>query len=260
MKYIQRIANSNQAIRKQAILSILTENNIPYTTQKVLQGERWVENIIVSCNPSSSRLVIGAHYDSVEGSTGANDNASGVSVLIRVLLKMFSKTSYSVDFVFFDSEECRDKGSQAYIAQVGKDTISAMINLDVCGVGERIAISDKGNKHNPLFAHLFDKAILERHDVCILDFLPNGDDTIFQANNIPNISIAVLNDSDIMCFKELGIKLNNHEELTEADAKKVMSLDIASTMHLGVNDTISSISQHSMDRVVDYLIDGLSNV
>ena len=35
-------------------------------------------------DPATGAIVIGAHYDAIEGSPGANDNASGVAVLLEL--------------------------------------------------------------------------------------------------------------------------------------------------------------------------------
>lgn len=258
MDYVKRIASSIQNIRRESIISILNENQIPFITQRIFQGNHWVENIIVSCNPSSSRLVIGAHYDSIEGSIGANDNAAAVSVLLKVIEKLFFQTDLSVDFVFFDREEYLDHGSEAYISQIGKDNISAMINLDVCGCGEFIAVSHKGNKGNPLFINILQEHIIQKHSVTLLNYLPNGDDDRFQDAGIPNISIAVLGKSDLIFFNKISDKIKNNEDLNEEDKEEFMALDIISTMHLGANDNISIISQKSMDSLISYLLDGLN--
>jgi len=52
------------------------------------------------------RIVIGAHYDTVFGSPGADDNASSVAVMLMVakLLKD-RKLNKRIDFVAFDTEE-----------------------------------------------------------------------------------------------------------------------------------------------------------
>jgi Zn-dependent M28 family amino/carboxypeptidase len=86
-------------------------------------------------------LVIGAHYDSVYGSPGANDNASGIAVLIS-LAKYFSCNPQvsTLRFVAFANEEppffqTVNMGSYAYaeFAAVNKEQITAMIALDGLG-------------------------------------------------------------------------------------------------------------------------------
>lgn len=88
MKYVRLIASADQNIRKNAIINSLAGIGVPYFIQEFEDAS----NIVVSQNPSSRRLVIGAHWDSVENSTGANDNAAGCSALLHVIEKLAGKT------------------------------------------------------------------------------------------------------------------------------------------------------------------------
>lgn len=256
MKYVERIAQIDQGERKVAIKSILEEMGVAYSVQKVPVGSHEVENIVVSLNPSDSRLVIGAHWDSVKDSTGANDNASGCSVLLH-LIERLKETKHSIDFVFFDREEYADHGSTGYIQVIGADKISAMINLDIVGTGKRIVVSDKGNVDNVAFLGTMDKENLNDHSVTTVLYLPNGDDDRFADTNIPNISVCTIEDSDLEFFKYLGEKLAANETPNKEDEDRFMNLDIVSTMHLGEKDNIFCINQNSIDMVTDWLVDGL---
>ncbi|MGH8606627.1 MAG: M28 family peptidase, partial [Gammaproteobacteria bacterium] len=65
------------------------------------------ENLEVTL-PGVSReiILIGAHYDSVRGSPGANDNASGVAALLELSLALVeAKLACSLRFVAFVNEE-----------------------------------------------------------------------------------------------------------------------------------------------------------
>ncbi|HIQ79928.1 MAG TPA: M28 family peptidase [Candidatus Scatavimonas merdigallinarum] len=256
MEYVKRIAQVTQEDRKNAILSILDELGIRYTRQKAVLGKHAPENIIVSYNPSPSRLVIGAHWDSVEGSTGANDNAAACSILIR-LAALLTNTKHSIDLVFFDREEYEDHGSTTYLTYTGKDRISAMINLDMCGHGENIIVSDKGNTGNALFMRVMDDSILKKYNVHTVAYLPNGDDQRFSQAGIPNISVCVLNNRDLVFFQYISQKINAGQPLTEEDQTRFLALDVIATMHLGAKDHIGAVSQPSMDMLVQYLYDGL---
>jgi len=86
-------------------------------------------------------VLIGAHYDSVFGSPGANDNASGVAALLA-LARRFATThnSKTVRFVAFVNEEpcyflTAQMGSYVYAARCRQrgDQISAMISLETIG-------------------------------------------------------------------------------------------------------------------------------
>jgi acetylornithine deacetylase/succinyl-diaminopimelate desuccinylase-like protein len=66
-------------------------------------------NLIATHEGSTRRneiLLLGAHYDSVVGSPGANDNASGVAALLEIS-RMFQalKPALTVRFVAFVNEE-----------------------------------------------------------------------------------------------------------------------------------------------------------
>ena len=75
---------------------------------------------------------------------GANDNASGVAVLLgaaEALATSGIPLKRSVMFVLFGAEEQGVKGSEFYVAHpfVPNDKVKAVINLESVGRGERIS-------------------------------------------------------------------------------------------------------------------------
>jgi hypothetical protein len=86
-------------------------------------------------------VVIGAHYDSVFGSPGANDNGSGVAALLALARRFAGKpTGQTLRFVAFANEEppyfqTEQMGSLVYARQCKArgDQISAMISLETMG-------------------------------------------------------------------------------------------------------------------------------
>jgi Zn-dependent M28 family amino/carboxypeptidase len=99
-------------------------------------------------------LVIGAHFDSVYGSPGANDNASAVAVLLALVEYFKEKPQpLTVRFLFFTNEEppffhTHRMGSYAYASECRQknEIITAMIALDGLGY-----FSDKpGSQHYPV--------------------------------------------------------------------------------------------------------------
>jgi hypothetical protein len=86
-------------------------------------------------------IVIGAHYDSVFGSPGANDNASGVAAMLALARRFASaKPKHTLRFVAFVNEEppyflSGEMGSQVYARRCKErgDKISAMISLETIG-------------------------------------------------------------------------------------------------------------------------------
>ena len=265
MDYVKKIALADQKERRNALLDILRDEGIPFAHYHQLHDGRydddWVENIVVSINPSDKRLVIGAHYDTYEGSSGANDNASGVSILIRLAKVLLEKRNLSVDLVFFDFEECGKSGSEKYIESVGRQNISAMINLDVCGHGNCIVVYPKGNETNSHFGNMLSPSMLQKHKVMLLDYMPKGDDESFDNVNIPSIAICVYPASDAIAMQKLYedyVQTGAPLDISEIFTKMEETLAVMSTMHNGANDNIHSVSQAAMDMVFAYLCETLT--
>lgn len=255
MEYLSKISGSSD--RKGSIMAILSQMGADF---KVQQFED-VENIVVSFHPGNKRLVIGAHWDADEGSDGANDNASGCSVVLHTVEAVLADPGFdkSVDFVFFGEEEKGGIGASRYIEAVGKENISAMINADVCGFGDTVFLSDKGNVSNPLFFGLMDEALLTKHKVQLPEFLPQGDDCIFEWSEIPSVSICTAERSAFTVFAEIGRKIAAEQPITEEDQNALLSLDVVKTMHGGKFDNISYLNGNAVKMVADYLSDGLLN-
>jgi len=87
--------------------------------------------------PTSAWIVVGAHYDSVTGSPGANDNATRVAVVLAAAraLQDLPCRSTNVAFVLFDQEEVGLVGSGVYAAAAaaaGTDLV-AVHTIDQAG-------------------------------------------------------------------------------------------------------------------------------
>lgn len=82
-----------------------------------------------------SFLVVGAHYDTVKDTPGANDNASGVGVLMETAIVLAGiELPVSVVFAAFGSEEGSHAGSKHLVSSLGSPSVVAgMINLDAVG-------------------------------------------------------------------------------------------------------------------------------
>jgi len=102
--------------------------------------------------PGRPWLVVGAHLDTVPQAPGAEDNASGVGVLLAVAEAIAgARTRLPVVLVAFGSEEPRGPGdddhhygSRAFVAELGPDerrTLRGMVSLDRVGVGGVLPVS-----------------------------------------------------------------------------------------------------------------------
>lgn len=106
------------------------------------QGEQATNIIVESAGINDKRIVLlGAHYDTVNCTPGADDNASAVAVMLEVsrLLRL-RKTKKRVRYVAFACEEppyfhLGDMGSQIHARAAKKrgDRIDAMLCLEMVG-------------------------------------------------------------------------------------------------------------------------------
>jgi Zn-dependent M28 family amino/carboxypeptidase len=85
-------------------------------------------------------IIIGAHYDTVPGTPGADDNATGVAVLLELAAELASKPlKYPVQLVAFDMEESGCWGSKHHAAKCKQQqqSIRLMICLEMLGYCDR---------------------------------------------------------------------------------------------------------------------------
>ena len=105
--------------------------------------------------PGDPHLVVGAHLDTVPQSPGAEDNASGVAVLVELArLAREGGTRLPVVFVAFAAEEPRGPtddqhhfGSQEYVrrsAGAEADARRGMVSLDRVGAPGRVPVCTGG--------------------------------------------------------------------------------------------------------------------
>ncbi|HEY0008532.1 MAG TPA: M28 family peptidase [Tepidisphaeraceae bacterium] len=94
-----------------------------------------------SQKPRRSVLIIGAHYDTVRGTPGADGNASAVAMLLEIARHLAGKTpARDVELVFYDCEEpphfaTGDMGSQDHARRLRRSgrKVFGMICLESVG-------------------------------------------------------------------------------------------------------------------------------
>ncbi len=91
-------------------------------------------------NPALPSLLVSAHYDTVPGSPGADDNASGVAAMLECARVLASAPiERTVDFVAFDMEETQPEGeglvgSNAFVREQASDArYQGVYNLEMVG-------------------------------------------------------------------------------------------------------------------------------
>ncbi len=236
VNYLSKVAVKGNKNRKEAILGILDSLGVKHQ----IVGEA-TENIVVSLNPSSSRLVIGAHYDAArEDIEAANDNAAACVILLN-LISDLKDASKSIDFVFFDKEEQGFLGSNEYIRITGRENIKACINLDMCGLGHNVVLScdDMGK---PIFEEEPYRSIIGD---CpnLMSFLPPGDTVSFGGFHIPYIFLVNSTDHDLAWYRAFACR--SYQAST-------IHPDWAKSMHQP-SDTVSSLDPSGMELIYAYL-------
>jgi aminopeptidase YwaD len=145
---------------------------------------------VVATKPGTTRpqesIVVGGHYDSVPGSPGANDNASGVAATLeaaRVLAGV--PTARTVRFVLFAAEELGLFGSAAYAAE-RRQGVVAMINLDMVGWGERLRIGASPGRDESVVDVA--ERVAERLGIPVTRFRGSASDHVsFERQGIPAV-------------------------------------------------------------------------
>ena len=90
----------------------------------------------VRFSPKTSPILIGAHYDAVPGSPGADDNGTGVAVLLELAREFASQPlNYPVRIVAFDMEEYGLLGSEQYAEDLKQkgESLRLMLSLEMLG-------------------------------------------------------------------------------------------------------------------------------
>jgi aminopeptidase YwaD len=129
-----------------------------------------------SGNPDAKAVLIGAHYDSVADSPGANDNGSGVATTLE-LARVFRayNTNLELRFVFFGSEERGRQGSIYYVNQLS----SAELNR-IAGVFVADMVANAHQDSSELFVMTVDGRSNEVTDAAIAAGIRLGDPNVFQ--------------------------------------------------------------------------------
>ncbi|HEX8618193.1 MAG TPA: M28 family peptidase [Thermoanaerobaculia bacterium] len=113
-------------------------------TYDVVRDATRVDNVIVEVRGTTKPdeiVVIGAHYDCVTGTVGADDNASGVAALLALARQFVNvKPARTLRFVAFANEEpphfqSQDMGSWQYAKRCRdrRENVVAMVSLETIG-------------------------------------------------------------------------------------------------------------------------------
>jgi hypothetical protein len=147
IRMIRQMEGQTDLRRREILLEELATHHWPFQLQEYSISGQSGSNIIVDINQDAPpTILLAAHYDAFAGSPGANDDASAVAILIDAAEKLqLESLEHHLRIVFFDDEEPTSHwgepiGSQIYVDEYGVDDLYAVLNFELCGIGDSVAI------------------------------------------------------------------------------------------------------------------------
>ncbi|NJL17728.1 MAG: M28 family peptidase [Nitrospira sp.] len=128
-----------------------SEAGLTVTTQSFHALGRTYRNVIATAHPASAHgalppLILGAHFDTVEGSPGADDNASALAVILQIARQIQEMPLIRpIRLIAFNLEEEHLLGSAAYASFLSEtsDAIHGAIILECVGYASHQERSQK---------------------------------------------------------------------------------------------------------------------
>lgn len=256
-RHLETLAQKDPDLRRQALAGVLKAEGLSYTLQENepdYKNPRGTVNYILTPWSAAPSLLFCAHYDAVPGSFGANDNGAALCILIE-LAKELIKKGIPARFAFFDGEETGNAGSRLYLSLLDKQELTGVVNLDVCGFGDTIAICGKGNESKAPLRPFCDKALLEKHNGQVLKYLPRSDEASFAGSRIPALNICVIPRWDIQYMKAMASYGDGFLGRPPEFDMMMEQMEITTTMHGGYRDNPQSVEPEAMMQLYDYLLE-----
>ena len=230
-----------------------------------LKVDNIVSEIAFSDDPKH-RFLIGAHYDSVSGTVGADDNASAVAVQLEVARLLAEQQGanpldLALKFVFFALEEppvygTAHMGSRVYarMARAQKERIDGMICLEMVGY----ACHEPGCQNYPFPLMFLDYPQKGNFIGIVNNFksrgFARGMAEQFQNNRqLPVVKLTVPFNGWIMP----AVRLSDHASFWDQGFKAVMVTDSAffrNPYYHSAGDTMDKLDFGFMAGVVESLV------
>jgi Zn-dependent M28 family amino/carboxypeptidase len=251
------------------IISFYKDNGVSVHGEPYDYHGRKVVNVVAEISPSpnpSHRYLLGAHYDSVSGTVGADDNASAIAVQLETARNLKAlidqkKLDLGVKFVSFALEEppvygTRVMGSRVYAKKARKENekINGMICLEMVGY----TCHEPGCQHYPFPLQFFGYP-KEGNFIGIVGNMKSRGFTKdllaeFQNNrDLPVIKLSVPFNGYILP----AVRLSDHASFWDKGFKAVMITDSAffrnPHYHLS-SDTMDKLDYRFMAELVESLM------
>lgn len=259
-RHLADLSQKDPDERRQALTRILKAEGLDCSLQESepdFKTPRGTVNYILDPWQDVPSLLFCAHYDAVPGSFGANDNAASLCILID-LAKELKQRGIPARFAFFDGEETGNSGSRLYVSRADKQSISGVVNLDVCGFGDTLAVCGKGNEAKPALRAFCDKALLEKYNGQVLKYLPKSDEVSFAGSRIPAISLCMVPRWDIQYLKAMATYGDGFLGHPPEFDMMMEQMEVITTMHGGYRDNPEYVEPEAMMQVYGYLLEAVT--
>lgn len=216
--------NNENAIRHSSQAEVFLES-----TSQNAKIDGFGENIIItksSVDDTEKNLIISAHYDSSAESSGANDNGSGVSVVLELaeILKDVD-LSCNIKFIMFSGEEKYMLGSRWFVGQLSeseRNDIIGVINIDSIAeksdLGYLAMISGNKRLDNTEYSEDDIKKLAELNKNRISDlFLSNSRFSLTMAMNSDHYPFSLLDIPAVSIVQDWqeGLAVNDAADVIE---------------------------------------------
>lgn len=258
-KHLAELAQADPQARRTALENVLAAEGLTPEIQECEADERRKaarNYLLYTADKDAKGPLFCAHYDAHPGSTGANDNAAAVCILIA-LAKELQQRKIPATIAFFDGEESGHSGAKLF-EDGRKREVSCVVNLDMCGYGDTIAVYARGSENRAGARTFCAKERLDAHHGELVKYMPEGDNVCFTTRRQPVVSIAVMPRWDTkyltaMAAQGMGL-------LGRSPEFKMMlgEMEVASTIHGGFRDAIKWVQPEAMQMLYDYLLDAMT--
>ena len=128
--------------REAAVAWYLARRGVTVARHRFSTFEGSGENLSVDLGTGDRLLILIAHHDAVPGSPGANDNAAAVGILLHLLPRLVVPPRLRVRLLFTAAEERGYLGARAYVREMPLRQIAGVLSLELCGIGDSVAMWD----------------------------------------------------------------------------------------------------------------------
>jgi hypothetical protein len=142
------VAGRTNEEREAAVAAYLDVRGVPFARHRFASFEGQGENYSVDLGQGKRVLLLIAHHDAVPGSPGANDNAAAVGILLYLAEHLPGRIppSIRVRLLFTAGEENGYLGARAYVRDTPLGGVAGVLSLELCGIGDSLAVWDAGDE------------------------------------------------------------------------------------------------------------------